>query len=432
MRLELLVHRIRDLRAGAPTRLGGGVLTVDTAALGEALRAAAGIEVRVELARPGESVRLSNVLDLIEPRCKDDAGGAYFAGFHAPLQVAGSGGTHVLEGLAVVETGALRGLIGGVIDLSGAAARLTPFGSLHHVVLETAPRAGMDKTSYAAAIRRAGLEAACLLARACRSAAPDERRTYDLSLTAEGSASSLPAAGADGAPRLPRIAYVCMLHALGDTRESYLYGQRVRDFTPTLLHPNEVLDGAVVSHHYDISPGMKNTTYTFQNHPVIRDLYARHGRDLIFAGVVAANQPVRLEDKECSAFMTARLSAHLLRADGVIITKEGAGAGDYDLMRQCQAHEAMGVRTVLIDNEQINASGIGEMPLIDVTPYAEAMVSTGNVEELVHLPEVARVLGGDTMVNVPGSLRGPLRLESIVIPGANSTLGLTSMATAHV
>lgn len=422
MKLDMLIHQIHGIEFGAATAVRGGMLTIDRLALRDAVQTACGLQIGVELARPGESVRLSNVLDVIEPRCKADGEETYFPGFHGPLRVAGTGATRVLRGVTVVETGRMRGLIGGVIDMSGPAAALTPFADLFHIVLETTPSDGMDKAAYARAIKRAGLEAACYLARACRQADPDERAVFDL---------DMPPAPASFPPALPRLGYVCMLHALGDTRESFFYGQCVRDFSPTIVHPNEILDGAIVSHHYDISPAMKNNTYSFQNHPVICELMNRHGDDLVFAGVVLANQPVMLEEKERSALLSARLSQHVLKADAVIITKEGAGAGDYDLMRQCRAHEEAGIHTVLIDSEQINAEGISDMPLIDITPHADAMVSTGNTEQLEHLPVMERVIGGESMFNVSGSLQGPVTIEHITIPNANSSLGFTRLGTVH-
>ena len=48
-------------------------------------------------------------------------------------------------------------------------------------------------------------------------------------------------------PDLPRIIYVCMNITQGLLHDTYVYGSDIRPPLPTLLHPNEVLDGAIHS-----------------------------------------------------------------------------------------------------------------------------------------------------------------------------------------
>ena len=55
------------------------------------------------------------------------------------------------------------------------------------------------------------------------------------------------------------------------------YGADVRELMPTIIHPNEVLDGGVVGAH----TVRAIDTYTIQNHGVIKELYRRNGKDLI-------------------------------------------------------------------------------------------------------------------------------------------------------
>ena len=52
---------------------------------------------------------------------------------------------------------------------------------------------------------------------------------------------------------------------------------------PTIMHPNEFFDGALVNYQYD-NMKISETTQTYQNQPVIKELYRRHGKDLLFAG----------------------------------------------------------------------------------------------------------------------------------------------------
>src|SRR5207237_4516294 len=105
---------------------------------------------------------------------------------------------------------------------------------------------------------------------------------------------------------LPRIAYIFQVHSHQRPTvpgEGLLYGDNCRHLMPTILHPNEVLDGAVMC-AYD-SNAME--TWSIQNHAVILDLYRRHGRELSFAGVVVnvANQLV--EERDRATVLTGNL-----------------------------------------------------------------------------------------------------------------------------
>src|SRR5262249_61670317 len=91
---------------------------------------------------------------------------------------------------------------------------------------------------------------------------------------------------------------------------------------PTVVHPNEVLDGAVLRGFM----GRSVTTWATQNHPMIRALYAAHGRTLWFAGVVVTVAQATEPERVRSAFMAADLVAHTLGADGAVLTKIGGGA----------------------------------------------------------------------------------------------------------
>src|SRR4051812_45817566 len=100
MRLELLVHHVRDLRWGDATALRAGVLTVDRAALTAHLLEdprLAGVDLA--LACPGESCRVGPIFDVVEPRAKVD-GGVDFPGALGPIRAAGQGSTRVLRGAA--------------------------------------------------------------------------------------------------------------------------------------------------------------------------------------------------------------------------------------------------------------------------------------------------------------------------------------------
>jgi hypothetical protein len=86
---------------------------------------------------------------------------------------------------------------------------------------------------------------------------------------------------------------------------------------PTLVHPNEILDGAIVRGIM----GRNAATYAIQNHPMIRALSAQHAHTLWIAGVVLTVAQVTEPERVCSACLAAGLVAHVLGADGALFTR---------------------------------------------------------------------------------------------------------------
>ena len=79
-------------------------------------------------------------------------------------------------------------------------------------------------------------------------------------------------AGREG---VPRIAYIGQIHSrqrVAEVDEQILYGANTTGMVPVLLHPNEWLDGALVTSHS--SRGVE--TYFYQNHPILTELYRWH------------------------------------------------------------------------------------------------------------------------------------------------------------
>src|SRR5215211_7592140 len=98
MRLDLAEYPVAALEPGDRTVWEGGRLTVDAAGL-EALlceRDARLARVRVHLARPGETVRIIHLLDVVEPRVKVEGPGCVFPGQLGPGTTVGSGRTNRL------------------------------------------------------------------------------------------------------------------------------------------------------------------------------------------------------------------------------------------------------------------------------------------------------------------------------------------------
>ena len=119
--------------------------------------------IELDLARPGESVRIMPVKDVIEPRLKVEGPGGIFPGFVSKVDMVGQGTTLVLSGAAVVTTGRIVGFQEGIIDMSGPGAEYTPFSRTCNLVVSCQPAPGLGQHEHEAAVRMAGLKAAATL-----------------------------------------------------------------------------------------------------------------------------------------------------------------------------------------------------------------------------------------------------------------------------
>ena len=384
--LTLSVHRVTSVSLGDATVLEDGRLTVSEAEARAALADPALGSVKLSWASPGDPVRIVKVLDAVEPRTKGPGGGGIFPGFVGPARPQGRGTTHVLQGTSVLAAGYLPRAQEAVVEMSGPGAPLTPFGSTHNLVVEFQPAAGASWESVYEALRKGTLKLAARLAEAALDVEPDEVVALP----------PLPRAGDGG---LPRVGAVTNLQTQGSFKEVFVYGRSFPPAAlPTLIDPNDLDDGAVVSGQLG-HPSLKNPTWLFQNHPVVAALRARHGTDLLCAGVVLSPEPVDMANKELVSAHAARL-CQAAGWDAVIVTKEGGGNADADMALKMDALEELGIPTVALYAEMAGPDGTA--PSIVVPPTkATAMVSTGNYDERLVLPAVERALGGDN-VDVAG------------------------------
>ncbi len=415
MRLELRKFTIQDVRFGESTGVEQGTLVINQPELAGFLnREQAFAKVEVKLARPGEAVRIVHVMDAVEPRLKLAGGAATpFPGALGPMEIAGRGQTNVLAGVAVLQTGKRQGIQEGIVDMAGPGARYSIFSKTINVVLLCTPHAATTDAEFDRTTRKAALEAAVYLAEPTRQLTPDHVEVFDLEVTANRDL------------QLPRVVYLYHLQSQGLLRDTLVYGENARELLPTLLHPNEVLDGALVSGNYIIAC-QKNPTYLHLHNPLVLELARRHGRDLIFAGVVLANEHNTLREKERSAKFAAKL-AWQLGAQGAVITQEGGGHADTDLMLCCRESERLGIKTVILANEIAGAAG--DLPsLVDSVPEADAVVTTGNNDELVALAPVGQVLGGEEIAGVAGPPDSGLTIALGRIYTATNQLGATHLS----
>jgi len=420
MRLEMGMVHIKDVRFGASSCVKDHVLLINRDELISLLEQEPLFDsVDIELAHPGESCRIIRVLDILEPRYR--LNGPNFPGALDPVGLVGDGQTRVLKNICVVESGADQ-LSRNIIDMSGPATTYSPFGDTHNVVLVPRAAKGVDADAYRLAVKKAGLRASVYLAEATTATAVDVTRIYELPPTAFN----------QGPKDLPRVAYIFPIHSHQhptQQTETVFYGSNIRGFMPTIVHPNEIFDGALMFSYSAF-------TYFAQNHPVIQELYRRHQHDLWFAGVVATVAPVTIGDKQRNAYLTARLAREVLGADGVIATKIGGGAVDTDLMMIYERCEEMGMKAALIIMERYPDTGITFVP-----PNVNALVTPGLTRDAVTLPPVERVIGGETLIldnsnpdnSNPGippiSAKQELTLWMGDIVGAISQVGASRLTT---
>lgn len=227
-----------------------------------------------------------------------------------------------------------------------------------------------------------------------------------------------------------------MLQSQGLLHDTWVYGVDAKQIIPTFIYPTEVMDGAIVSGNC-VSACDKNSTFHHINNPIIEDLYERHGKDLNFCGVIITNENVTLADKERSSNFAANL-AEQLGFDGVIISEEGFGNPDTDLIMNCVKIEDKGIKTVLVTDEYAGRDGASQ-GLADANPKADAVVTVGNANETIVIPPMDKVIGIlETADTIAGGFEGSLRhdksieVELQAIIGSTNQLGFEKLAAEDV
>ena len=425
MKLELGNIIINDIQfTNEGSKVENGVLTVNPEQIKSLVLEDSNIEsCEVFIARPGESVRITPVKDVIEPRVKVEGPGGIFPGWIAKVDTVGSGRTNVLKGAAVVTTGKIVGFQEGIIDMTGPGADYTPFSKTYNLVVKMEPVEGLKQHDHEYALRIAGFKVACFLGELGRAVTPDEVETFEFDTITEG---------AKKYPELPRVAYVQMLQSQGLLHDTYVYGVDAKRTLTTIINPLETMDGAIVSGNC-VSSCDKNPTYVHLNNKVIRELFKAHGKTLNFVGHIITNENVYLADKERSSNWSAKL-AEYLGCDGVIISQEGFGNPDTDLIMNTKKIEAKGIKTVIITDEYAGRDGKSQS-LADADPSANAVVTGGNANQVIVLPPMETVYGhlhfvdtiaGGSANNIDA--HGNITVEIQAITGATNETGFHNLS----
>ncbi len=428
MRLELRIIEISQVKFGKKTEIRGSQLLINREELVSLLLEDRRLgRVEIELAHPGESCRILQVSDVIEPRAKVGETGEDFPGVIGKQSAAGQGQTCVLRGAAVVinDQSALSGPahdpMGSIIDMTGPAAEITPYAHTHNIVV--LPYAAKDTTDNECLLAQklAGLKTARYLAQAGRTIEPDEIEVYELPPLSQRAPEH---------EHLPKVAYIFQAYCTSFPAipgEPILYGDSLRKLIPILVHPNEILDGALINPYQ----GMGIETYAIQNHPTIQGLCRKHGQELCFAGVIVTVSQYTEPERERSAAMAAGMAKHILGADGVILTKSSSGAPDIDVAQTAQRCEEIGIKAVIITWGRKQDAGDDGGSVIFNLPGVDALISTGSPLRSLNLPAVDRVIGRSVTLPSGEPITSAFDKRILFISGAVGQLGNSKMVAAQ-
>lgn len=420
MRLEQNLIHVNDVVAGDAMGVSGGVLTVDVEGLRQCVLEDPKIkDVQVDFAKPGERTRIVPVKDVIEPRyrCGRRDG---FPGVTTKYEECGNGSTNILKGAAVVTIGDMVGFQEGVIDMWGEGADWTPFSKTQNIVVDITPIDGVDPHDHEHIVRLAGLRAATFVGQAAKDAQINETEVYELGTLEEETAKY---------PDLPKVAYVEMTISQGLLHDTFLYGVDLKEIIPTWFHPNEEIDDGVISGNC-VAACDKITTYQHQNNALIKALYAQHGKTINYIGNIFSPELTTLDGKFRNCDYTAKL-CHQMGANGVIVSEEGYGNPDSDLVMICERLEKRGIKTTLVTDECSGWDGTSQ-PLTDTKPEAVAVVSSGNVSKVVELEPADKVIGNiKSAQTLAGGWDGCVAEDGSLKVELNAVIGATSEIGYH-
>lgn len=362
--LEIATFAVDEIVEGTQTGWSAGRLTVSLPQLAVGVGSQPALaEATVEVVRPGDPVRISNVLDVVVPTVEVDERRVHRLGGVAVLTVC--------DWAAAGIQGADE-LPDSLVDMAGPAADRSPWGATANVVVRCVPAPGVEAEKADVGVRALGRAVGSEAAGATLGETTRDVRTI----------GTLPPAD----ETLPAVAVVLQVASEGPLVDTFLDGEPLGTFDPFVIDDAALYRGRLTNGAYDW-PGVRNVTAVYQDPVLLRELHARHGDDLRFAGIVLApgyldGAEQKRRAAEASAALVAGLGAH-----AVVCTTFSSGNSHTDTMLTVQACERRGIATVALVCETNGG-------LTDHVPEADCLVSTGNEDELVDAWTPERVIGG--------------------------------------
>ncbi len=419
MDLTLAIHPVREVCFNDATRLSDSTLTIDKGELRQIVLQDSRIEsVEFEIVRPGDSCRAGPVFDIVEPRAKQSDASPDWPGVLGAPQTAGSGTTHVLQGVAVTalreqSPGESRGATGYILEMCGEASAGSHYAKLHHLVMIAHTKDTLPAHSRHRAYRLAQLKVAVQLARAALPSPPRRIELLTTSMEADRA----------GLPRFVYVGQIFSRQRKPEAEEAIIYGADTEGMLPTLLHPNEWLDGALLPSYHASLGGAE--TYFYQNHPIITALYRRHqARELNFVGTVATVASADNFDRERNSRFAANLVKWALKADAAVLTKFGGGVPHTDLSETARLLECAGIKTSVQVTDLARDRRV-ESALLFNFPEVDAIVCIGGNSTNWLLPRVDRVIAANS--GLAELLAGPLKTDSLNVIGVANQQGASRL-----
>ena len=387
MKLDVAEFPVREIRLGSSYRYERGKLTVDRDDLMRiVLRDERITEARFETVEPREHARITGIRDIVEPRTKLSGDAQVFPGTIGPVVGVGSGLTHRLSGMTVIAAAAYEGTIragtgvqrSAMLDMWGPGAEASRFSKFVHLVLILRLKEGLGELDAHLAIQWAEFEVAKRIAQVTEGATPEQVERFEL----------------NGNPRAPRVALIqgCITNGGQPHSGVSYYGLPIRESLATLVHPNELLDGAVTT-NTTRGIGYYPTTWDWQNHPLAWQLYREQtaGRLRFASMIIERISYDTIHGKEVVALNTAELAAQI-GADAALVTWLGSGNAFVEVMLTIRACEQRGIKTTLVTYEYGGKDGV-DSPLLYYASQANAVVSTGSRDRWIELPEAEKIVG---------------------------------------
>ncbi len=401
MRLDVGTFPVRDVVVGNKMAWNDGILEIDTDEL-LALVIQDPIEkASVDLVKPGDSTRIINYEDVLEPKVKVSGGGTVYPGVCGrPTDSVGEGRTHRLGSVGVVQcldTSKVEANVadsrlwgrGGekemrlnprFIDMTGQKSEIpavTPYAQLFNVcvTIEAPTSVAFEEQSRASAA--ASHRVADRLAEIVKDLEPPDVDVFDLEPK-------------DGLPGIVYIPHLASAEPHAGARGTYgtaVYGQ-TRLSAPWLLSPTEMMDGAVGGG----GANWGGATWILANHPVVMNLAERHGKDLNFLGCIVQRTNWTNQGEYTVVADRAAWTAKMIGANSAIISTDVRGQRWVGTMLTLAACEDMGINTVLITEEEDNENG-NSPPLLFSPSELRGTVSNGTGDVVEPFGPVSTIVG---------------------------------------
>lgn len=410
MKLEIGTVPVEDVAFGRQTRYRDGLLEIDGDELLEIARSDPRItRGDLDLAQPGESVRIVNVQDVIEPRLKVEGPGMVYPGVCGRSnETVGQGRTLRMGNVGVTMCADLLPyksapftIFRGSIDMSGPGAH-EPYSALHHLCLtfETDDRLDFPERNDVA--WNATFAVSDRIAQLLKDQTPASEETFEL-----GACS----------PSLSKMMLVTNIHSVEHHSGTVFgFGESVyglsRLHPPWLLHPNEILDGCVA----------RRNTWINANDPLAKALVRSHGRDFQVLGILVQRTRWSYQsEKDLTANQTAKI-ARMMGADGVLIGSSAGGNDFVEVAQTVQACEREGLKAVFMSTEESSEDG-AKPPWLFTIPEADAVVSLGSGRSgfgkagQVRRSAMQRAIGGPVLYTDGNALDGDPVPATAEVPG---------------